>query len=181
MNIVPRQIFVFVKRRALRLFLRMLIDGRGVMLSGRSAALADEASNSVCSALRICHANHRLLRTGRGTPRRLTPHAARMRPLGAADSNTNLRSNRTPVFQRSALGRKHSALIKPYLLGEPLPGRRQPVKAASREAGARNAPALTGWRWSGLLGFKQARLALWLTTPARAFCPSSIRCRRHCA
>jgi hypothetical protein len=42
--------------------------------------------------------------------------------------------------------------IKPYLLGRPLPGRRRPVKAASREAGARNAPALTGWRWSGLLG-----------------------------
>jgi len=43
-------------------------------------------------------------------------------------------------------------LVKPYLLDKPLPGRRQPVKAASREAGARNAPALTGWRWSGLLG-----------------------------
>jgi hypothetical protein len=28
---------------------------------------------------------------------------------------------------------------------------------------------------------KQARLALLLTTRARAFCPSSIRCRRHCA
>jgi hypothetical protein len=34
--------------------------------------------------------------------------------------------------------------IKPSLLGKPLPGRRQPVKAVSREAGARNAPALTG-------------------------------------
>src|SRR5713101_2246016 len=34
----------------------------------------------------------------------------------------------------------------------PLPGRRQPVMAASREAGARLAPTLTGWRWSGLLG-----------------------------
>ncbi len=45
-------------------------------------------------------------------------------------------------------------------LRSPLPGRRQPVMAASREAGARLAPALTGWRWSGLLGFKQARLAL---------------------
>ncbi len=43
-------------------------------------------------------------------------------------------------------------LVKPYLLGKPLPGRRQPVKAASREAVARNAPALTGWRRSGLLG-----------------------------
>jgi len=41
---------------------------------------------------------------------------------------------------------------KPYLLGKPLPGRRQPVKAASREAVARNAPALTGWRWSGPIG-----------------------------
>lgn len=28
---------------------------------------------------------------------------------------------------------------QPYLLEEPLPGRRQPVKAASREAGARSA------------------------------------------
>ena len=72
-------------------------------------------------------------------------------------------------------------LVKPYLLGKPLPGRRQPVKAASREAVARNAPALTGCRWSGTLGFKLARPALPLTTPARAFCPSSIRCRRHCA
>jgi hypothetical protein len=44
--------------------------------------------------------------------------------------------------------------IKPYLLGKPPPGRRQPVKAASREAVARHAPALTGWRWSGLLNFK---------------------------
>ena len=33
---------------------------------------------------------------------------------------------------------------KSYLHGKPLPGRRHPVKAASREAGARNAPALTG-------------------------------------
>jgi hypothetical protein len=30
------------------------------------------------------------------------------------------------------------------LLEERLPGQRQPVKAASREAGARNAPALRG-------------------------------------
>ena len=42
--------------------------------------------------------------------------------------------------------------IAPYLLGKPLPGRRHPVKAASSEAGARNAPALKGWRWCGLLG-----------------------------
>jgi hypothetical protein len=40
---------------------------------------------------------------------------------------------------------------EPYLHDEPLPGRRHPVKAASREAGARHAPALTGWRRSGLL------------------------------
>jgi hypothetical protein len=39
----------------------------------------------------------------------------------------------------------------PYLLGEPLPDRRRPVKAASCEAGARNAPALRGWRRSGPL------------------------------
>jgi hypothetical protein len=45
-------------------------------------------------------------------------------------------------------------------LRSPLPGRRQPVMAASREAGAWLAAASTGWRWSGLLGFKQARLAL---------------------
>ena len=45
-------------------------------------------------------------------------------------------------------------------LASPLPGRREPVKAASREAVARHAPALTGWRWSGLLGLKQARLGL---------------------
>jgi hypothetical protein len=41
------------------------------------------------------------------------------------------------------------------LLEERLPGQRQPVKAASREAGARNAPALRGWRWSGLRSSKQ--------------------------
>jgi hypothetical protein len=35
--------------------------------------------------------------------------------------------------------------VKPYLLGKPLPGRRQPVKAASREAVARSAPALMMW------------------------------------
>ena len=45
------------------------------------------------------------------------------------------------------------------LLEKRLPGQLQPVKAASREAGARNAPALTGWRWSGLLTYKQTRLS----------------------
>ncbi len=53
-------------------------------------------------------------------------------------------------LQRSRLG-KRSAPMKPYLLGRPLPRRRQPVKGASREAGARHAPTLTGWRWSGCL------------------------------
>lgn len=48
--------------------------------------------------------------------------------------------------------RREARSTSPYLLGKPLPGRRHPVKAGSREAGARNAPALTGWRWSGLLG-----------------------------
>jgi hypothetical protein len=46
------------------------------------------------------------------------------------------------------------------LLEERLPGQRQPVKAASREAEARNAPALRGWRWSGLLTSKQTRPSL---------------------
>ncbi len=58
--------------------------------------------------------------------------------------------------------------VKPYLLGKPLPGRRQPVKAASREAVARNAPALTGWRWSGLLASKQTRFFPIRTYPASA-------------
>jgi hypothetical protein len=48
---------------------------------------------------------------------------------------------------------------EPYLHAEPPPGRRQPVKAASRAAGARHAPALTGWRWSGPLAGKQIRLS----------------------
>ena len=61
---------------------------------------------------------------------------------------TEQRTLRWPVSRRGSV----PLPIKPYLLGKPLPGRRHPVKAASREAGARNAPALTGWRWSGLLG-----------------------------
>src|SRR3954452_1009823 len=77
--------------------------------------------------------------------------------------------------------RKRSASIGPYPLGKQLPGRRHPVKAASREAGARTAPALTEWRWSDLLGFKLARPTRRLTAPTLAFYPSSIRCRRHCA
>jgi hypothetical protein len=60
---------------------------------------------------------------------------------------------------------KRSASQSAYLLEQPLPGRRQPVKAASREAGARHAPALRGWRWSGLLGFKQARLSAHSPSP----------------
>jgi hypothetical protein len=35
------------------------------------------------------------------------------------------------------------------LLGKPRPGQRHPVKAASREAGARDAPAFTEWRRPG--------------------------------
>jgi hypothetical protein len=66
-------------------------------------------------------------------------------------------------FERTRVRKKGNAFIqiesvpipiKPYLLGKPLPGRRQSVKAASREAVARHAPALKGWRWSGLLGFR---------------------------
>jgi len=68
--------------------------------------------------------------------------------------------------------------IKAYLLGKSLPGRRQPVKAASREAGARHAPALTGWRWSGLLGLKQARLAFQLTAPTLATVRMTSQLRR---
>jgi hypothetical protein len=67
---------------------------------------------------------------------------------------------------------------KPYLLGKPLPGRRQPVKAVSREAGALNAPTLTGWRWSGLLGYMQARLAFSLTAPTLATVRMTSRLRR---
>jgi hypothetical protein len=52
-------------------------------------------------------------------------------------TNTNSRCNRTPLFDRS-FGMTHACNL-PYLHGEPLPGRRHPVKAASREAGARDA------------------------------------------
>jgi hypothetical protein len=58
--------------------------------------------------------------------------------------------------------------IKAYLLGKPLPGRRQPVKAASREAGARHAPALTGWRCSGPIAASGQGLAVRLTAPILA-------------
>ncbi len=66
--------------------------------------------------------------------------------------------------------RKGSAPLpnEPCSHGKPLPGRRQPVKAASREAGARNAPALTGWRRSGLLASKQTRLSFRFTARAPA-------------
>lgn len=47
-----------------------------------------------------------------------------------------------------------------YLHGEPKPGRRRPVKAASREAGARHAPALTGRRWSGPIDGSRCAFAL---------------------
>jgi hypothetical protein len=66
-------------------------------------------------------------------------------------------------FERRSVRKKGNAFFqiesvplgnKPYLLGKPLPSRRQPVKAASREAVAWHAPALRGWRWSGLLGFR---------------------------
>jgi hypothetical protein len=70
-------------------------------------------------------------------------------------------------FAQSVPNLRSRLLIKPYLLGKPLPGRRRPVTAASREAGARNAPALTGWRWSGLLGpSRQGSLLLSQPQPA---------------
>jgi hypothetical protein len=66
-----------------------------------------------------------------------------------------------------AVIRREARSTSPYLHGKPLPGRRHPVKAASREAGARNAPALTGWRWSGLLGpSRQGSLLLSQPQPA---------------
>jgi hypothetical protein len=45
--------------------------------------------------------------------------------------------------------------IKPYLLGKPLPGSATAGQGRSRDAVAWHTPALTGWRWSGLLGFIQ--------------------------
>ena len=50
------------------------------------------------------------------------------------------------------------AHCKQWPLGEPFPGQRQSVKAASREAVARPATALTDCRWSGL--FATSGLAL---------------------
>jgi hypothetical protein len=70
--------------------------------------------------------------------------------------------------------------IKPYLLGRPLPGRRHPVKAASREAGARNAPALTGRRWSGLLGpSRQGSLLLSPQPALSAEAPFNVATTSH--
>jgi hypothetical protein len=70
---------------------------------------------------------------------------------------------------------------EPYLLGKPLPGRRQPVKAASRETEARNAPASTGWRWSGLLGPSRQGL-LFRSQPQPALsaeAPFDVAARAH--
>ena len=39
----------------------------------------------------------------------------------------------------------------PYLLDQPSPGQRQPVKAVSRRSRARKARALRGWSWSDQL------------------------------
>ena len=65
-------------------------------------------------------------------------------------------SHTRTIAEHRAAPTEHHALIGAYLLGKPLPGRRHPVKAASREAVARNAAAsLTGWRWSGVLGPSQ--------------------------
>jgi hypothetical protein len=55
-----------------------------------------------------------------------------------------------PRWDDGSTDRKRDVSTGAYLLGEPLPGRRHPVKAASRDAsGARCAPALRGWRRSG--------------------------------
>ncbi|SRR6266700_6279202 len=82
-------------------------------------------------------------------------HAALLRRL--SDPKQTQPKHASAIYEFTPWEGKRSVPIKPY---KPLPGRRQPVKAASREAVARNAPALRGWRWSCLLGFKQARLAL---------------------
>ena len=84
-------------------------------------------------------------------------------------------ATRAMPFPKSEAFRFPSSLT---YLRSPVPGRRQPVKAASREAGARHAPALTGWRWSGLLGLKQARLAFQLTAPTLATVRMTSQLRR---
>jgi len=48
------------------------------------------------------------------------------------------------LLARVGIRKRFPLPIKPNLPDKPLPGRRQLVKAASRKAGARNAPALTG-------------------------------------
>jgi hypothetical protein len=62
------------------------------------------------------------------------------------------------VFARRAMPSSKSKVFRLVLsltcLASPCRARRQPVKAASREAVAWHAPALRGWRWSGLLGFR---------------------------
>jgi hypothetical protein len=92
-----------------------------------------------------------------GCSRRFTASDTRIAPRGATS------------LQRYDLWKGSAPLPnEPCSHGKPLPGRRQPVKVASREAGARNAPALTGWRRPGLLASKQTRLSFRFTARAPA-------------
>jgi hypothetical protein len=64
-----------------------------------------------------------------------------------------------PTDRQSAIERSEARHFPPLACMASLaPGRRRPVKAASREAGARHAPALIGRRRSGSIDGSQARL-----------------------
>ena len=75
---------------------------------------------------------------------------------------------------------------RPYLLAKPLPGRRHPVKAASREAGSRDArqplpdgAGLAPWRQAGDCVEDVHSPLGTLISPAPVFYRSPIRCHQH--
>ena len=96
-------------------------------------------------------------------------------------STARLRPPRVPCLEGSVP--LHN---RPYLLAKPLPGRRHPVKAAGREAGARDArqplpdgAGLAPWRQAGDCVEDVHSPLGTLISPAPVFYRSPIRCHQH--
>jgi hypothetical protein len=79
------------------------------------------------------------------------------RLAAASRSSLDPQPRADPRRQRPVLEVKRDASLPLACTASPAPGCRRPVKAASREAGARHAPAFTGRRQSGpIAGSKHA-------------------------
>jgi len=103
---------------------------------------------------------------------------------GPSDKNSEETHGESRKFRPSTCGAEMLAggeALLPQRLEKTPPGRRHPVRAASRPAGRANSASLYRMAPVRPHGGKQVGTQVTITAPARVSCRNPIRCRPHCA